>query len=107
MSIIPRRLFVLSSLFLVVLPLSARPLGAQELKAENVVLITTDGLRWEELFTGAEKALISREIGGVTDVKSIEAKFWRETPEERRAALMPFMWNTIAKEGQIFGNRLK
>ncbi len=107
MSIIPRRLFVLSSLFLVVLPLSARPLGAQELKTENVVLITTDGLRWEELFTGAEKALISREIGGVTDVKSIEAKFWRETPEERRAALMPFMWNTIAKEGQIFGNRLK
>lgn len=78
--------------------------SAADLKTRNVVLVTTDGLRWQELFTGAEKALISKQPGGVVDVKSIEAKFWRETPEERREALLPFFWKTIAREGQIYGN---
>ena len=54
--------------------------GAEDLKTRNVVLITTDGLRWQEVFAGAEKALINKQHGGVADVKSIEEKFWRETP---------------------------
>lgn len=77
---------------------------AQERKTENVILFMTDGLRWQEVFTGAEKALINKPDGGVTNVKAIEAQFWRETPEERRRELLPFFWNKIATEGQIFGN---
>lgn len=77
---------------------------AADLKTRNVVLITTDGLRWQEVFTGAEKALINKQYGGVGDVKGIEERFWRETPEERRAALLPFFWSKIAKEGQLYGN---
>ncbi len=80
---------------------------AAELKTKNVILITTDGFRWQELFTGAEKTLIDKEVGGVEHVKDIEQKFWRETPEERRQALMPFVWSKIASEGQIFGNVLE
>jgi len=83
------------------------PASAAELKTQNVVLITTDGLRWQEVFTGAEKALINKEHGGVADAKGIEARFWRETPEERRAALLPFFWQKIAREGQIYGNLLQ
>jgi hypothetical protein len=71
------------------------------------VLITTDGLRWQEVFTGAEKALINKQHGGVADVKGIEEKFWRENPDERRAALMPFFWSKIANDGQIYGNVTK
>src|SRR3546814_18020467 len=33
--------------------------GLQELKTENVFLITLDGLRWQELFSGADPALIA------------------------------------------------
>ena len=95
-----------SLLFAVVLAVSAIA-EAGDLKTQNVVLITTDGLRWQEVFTGAEKALLNKEHGGVSDVKSVEGKFWRDTPEERRAALLPFFWNKIAKEGQLYGNRLK
>lgn len=80
---------------------------AADLKTRNIVLITTDGLRWQEVFTGADKALINKPHGGVTDAKAIEERFWRETPEERRAALLPFFWKRIAKEGQIFGNLQK
>jgi arylsulfatase A-like enzyme len=43
----------------------------------------------------------------VANVKSIEEQFWRETPEERREALLPFFWSKIAREGQIYGNLTK
>src|SRR5690606_2089628 len=66
--------------------------------------VTTDGLRWQEVFTGAEKGLLHEEHGGVKSVKKTTARFWRETPEARRETLMPFLWNVVAKEGQIYGN---
>lgn len=93
-----------ASLLLTVLFVAATASHAADLKTKNVVLITTDGLRWQEVFTGAEKGLINKPQGGVADVKAIEEKFWRETAEERRSALLPFFWNKIAKEGQIYGN---
>lgn len=107
MSVIDHRSRSVSSLVVALLLLASTSLHAADLKTRNVVLITTDGLRWQEVFTGAEKALINKPNGGVTDVKGIEEKFWRETPEERRAALLPFVWNKIAKDGQIYGNLQK
>lgn len=80
---------------------------ANALKTRNVFLITTDGLRWEEVFTGAERTLMNKTNGGVANVKVLTNQFWRETPEARREALMPFMWNEIARRGQIFGNQHK
>ena len=81
--------------------------GAAPLKTENVVLIICDGLRWQEVFTGAEELLVSQRIGGVGNVTSLRKNFWRETPEARREALLPFIWTNIALHGQIFGNQLK
>lgn len=63
-----------------------------------VILITTDGLRWQEVFGGAEEALIG-------DDDDLRSEFWRETPEQRREALLPFLWSVVADEGQIFGDR--
>jgi hypothetical protein len=80
---------------------------AADLKTQNIFLFTTDGLRWQEVFTGAEKELISQEHGGVKNPEALEKQFWRETPEERRAALLPFFWNKIASEGQLYGNLTK
>lgn len=97
----------MSNLLAVALLSLACSADAADLKTRNIVLITTDGLRWQEVFTGAEKALINKQYGGVGDVKGIEERFWRETPEERRAALLPFFWSKIAKEGQIYGNLAK
>lgn len=107
MSVVGCRLLRGLSLLLVSLLLATTNAGAADLKTRNIVLITTDGLRWQEVFTGAEQALINKKQGGVADEKGIEARFWRESPEERRAALMPFFWSKIAREGQIYGNRLK
>ncbi len=76
--------------------------GAPETR--NVVVIVTDGFRWQEVFRGAETALVSEKPGGVEDVSATKAAFWRPTPGERREALLPFFWSVIAREGQIYGN---
>ena len=80
---------------------------AQPLKTQNIVLITTDGLRWQDVMTGADESLLSKEVGGVVNVPAVKAAFWRETPEKRREALLPFFWSTIAKHGQVYGNQAK
>jgi hypothetical protein len=81
--------------------------GAQASKTENIFLITVDGFRWQEVFGGAEGQLINEENGGVADTNRVRAAFWRETPEERRRALLPFFWEVIAQSGQIYGNTNK
>lgn len=106
-----RRLLVRSSaVAAVALALLAPALVAQArpaLRTRNVVLFVIDGMRWQEVFTGAERALISREPGGVRDTAALRRDFWRETPNARREALFPFLWGTVAKQGQVFGNRTK
>lgn len=72
-------------------------------KTENLILITLDGYRWQELFTGAEQRLICKEY--VSDSAAITKAFWFNTPGERREKLMPFMWTVVGKQGQIYGNR--
>ena len=75
-------------------------------KTQNVVLIVSDGLRWQEVFTGAEEDLLNDKAGGswVSD-EDLRKRYWRATPGERRAALLPFIWGTVAKQGQLLGNR--
>lgn len=89
-------LFALATLALV-------PLNAQS-ESPKVILITLDGLRWQELYTGADPALIAHKdyVGDTTELK---AAFWRETPEERRKALLPFIWSEVVTMGQLRGNR--
>ena len=72
-------------------------------KTENVFLITMDGFRWQEVFNGAEEQLMTKE-NGVWDTNRLRSWFWRETPEQRRSALLPFFWEIIAKQGQLYGN---
>ena len=78
---------------------------AQTPKTRNVILVMTDGLRWQEVFAGADAALMTKESGKVTDVPALKTAYWRDTLQARREALMPFLWNTIARQGQLFGNR--
>src|SRR5476649_2663027 len=77
-------------------------------KTKTVVLIVSDGLRWQEIFTGADPLLLDPKNGGSwMDQDALKAKFWRDSPEQRREVLFPFIWGTIAKQGQIFGNQNK
>jgi hypothetical protein len=75
---------------------------------QNVVLIVSDGLRWQEIFTGADPALLNDKEGGSwLALPELRKRYWRESVDARRAALFPFLWGTVAKQGQIYGNQLK
>lgn len=76
---------------------------AQETKTQNVIIVTLDGYRWQEVFQGVNEKIRTNEKY-VTDT-IVTAKFYDPSPEISRAKLMPFFWNTIAREGQLYGNR--
>ena len=75
--------------------------------ARNVLLVTIDGLRWQEVFRGADEAILNTEFGGIPEkeVAAARAAALGPTAGERRKKLMPFLWTEIALRGQIFGNR--
>ena len=76
-------------------------------KTTHVILVMTDGFRWQEFFQGAQENLMNKKYGSVEDVAALKKSYWRDTPEARREALLPFVWTVMAKQGQIFGNREK
>lgn len=77
---------------------------SEALKTRNVLLITVDGVRWQEVFGGADQTLLDKESGGIRDPEPVKARFQRETPQAQREVLMPFFWQTVAKQGAVFGN---
>lgn len=83
---------------------SAQP--AENHATQNVILVMTDGLRWQEVFRGADASLFRKKYK-VKDEAALRRAYWRDTAEARRQILMPFLWSTIAKHGQIYGNRDK
>jgi hypothetical protein len=74
-------------------------------KQANVFLITLDGVRWQDVFTGIDPVLLNSPYA--QDKELLTKKFVGNSAEENRTLLMPFFWNTIAKEGQLHGNRNK
>jgi hypothetical protein len=73
-------------------------------KTEHVVLVTLDGLRWQELFRGADSLLVD-DTGMVENPGSLLADFWHSDPQVRRTKLFPFVWGALAQQGQVYGNR--
>src|SRR5258706_1419243 len=77
-------------------------------KTQNVVLIVSDGLRWQEIFTGADPTLLNEKEGGSWLAEAdLRKRYWRPDVDARRALLFPFLWGTVAKQGQLFGNQTK
>lgn len=74
-------------------------------KAKNVIVFLMDGYRWRELFMGADSSILFDHRYNHEDSAWTVAKYWANTPEERRHKLMPFVWETIARQGRLYGNR--
>ena len=73
-------------------------------RTENLILVTLDGLRWQEVFGGADSALLRRRHPGFCGPARGPAPS-TAARAARRAALMPFVWGTVARQGQLYGNR--
>lgn len=82
--------------------------------ADNLVVVTIDGLRWQEVFRGLDHNLANNTefsaraeqleslFGTAENSTAGVAKEGSESPAEK---LMPFFHGTIAKQGQLYGNR--
>lgn len=70
--------------------------------APSVVVITLDGFRWQEMFTGANPEYFKKNSKG--EIDPVSQQYAGAAPADRRAKLMPFMWGVIAKQGQVFGD---
>jgi Sulfatase len=106
--IVIRRWIAAVALLTVSLPVVGQP--SQSRKTRNVIVIMSDGLRWQEVFGGADSTLlrkaasIGRADGNENASREMKSYSGRNS-NERRRALMPFLWSIVAQQGQLFGNR--
>jgi hypothetical protein len=79
-------------------------------KTKNVIVVMIDGMRWQEVFHGADPQLIKsvgpESLPAAKERAALADKTYsRATPAESRAAIFPFLWSEVAVHGQLFGNR--
>lgn len=75
-------------------------------RGPSVVLVMSDGLRWQEVFRGADESLLTpKNYFDNRSVDALKTRYLAATPEERRQRLMPFFWRELATHGQVFGDR--
>lgn len=96
-------------LLLFILQAACTPLpSAQGRRTERVVLVTLDGARWQEIFSGLDETILQSAFPRTPDVKTLPSlkAFGGATRAERRERLMPFLWGTlVTQQGFIAGDR--
>lgn len=95
---------------LVLLPMALAvlvPLGARQAPARNVILITLDGARHQEIFTGLDSDIVRAGLkeNETLEGSSLYQRYFAPTAEARRAKVMPFFWGEwMVSSGSIAGN---
>lgn len=99
---------------LVLLLACACPLAAAEptpapaattARQRNVILVIADGVRWQEVYRGADADMMTTANGVTRNREDLLRRFDADTTGARRAKLMPFLWSHVASTGQLHGNR--
>jgi hypothetical protein len=102
-----RRLFLVIAVVAAVVARPAPSTLAQPATTDNLILVTLDGARIEEMFGGLDLDVLRSTLD--TDQKVADSpvyrRFWARTPAARREKLMPFFWGTLMRRhGSIAGN---
>ncbi len=77
---------------------------AQTASRQNLVFVMIDGLRWQEVFRGADTELAAN-AAYMASPWADEARARFVDVADRRAALMPFVTGRIGAEGALIGDR--
>jgi len=95
---------------LIAIAIAAQPaltMRAQPATTDNLILITLDGARVEEMFGGLDLDVLRSTLEREQKVADspVHRRFWADTPAARREKLMPFFWGTLMRQhGSIAGN---
>ena len=76
----------------------------QPTKCENLVLVTLDGLRWQEVFGGIDTVLVNTKQF-TQNPKELYNRFFDSSISVKRSKLFPFLWSTLHNQGVLLGNR--
>jgi hypothetical protein len=71
--------------------------------AENLLIISIDGLRWQEVFQGIDPRIVELQSSELQ--QGLNKDFSADTEALKRQKLMPFLWQELVKKGLIIGNR--
>jgi hypothetical protein len=99
----------LLTLAVLCVPLTAAVLGQRSVGApgDNVILVTLDGARIQEMFGGLDPEVLRVTLAknAVLENNALYRAYWADTPEARRQKLMPFFWSILMRQhGSIAGN---
>jgi hypothetical protein len=92
---------------ILILALALAPTPSAQRLDHNVVLVTLDGARTDEMFGGLDLEVLRSRLDASARVEDqpIYKRFWAADPVARREKLMPFFWGTLMREhGSIAGN---
>ncbi len=78
--------------------------GVAQSPTDRVIVVTIDGMRWQEVFGGADRSLITGADGGVADTAFTLRQYWRDDRSARQRAAMPFLNTVVAKQGILLGD---
>lgn len=73
-------------------------------KVENIVIVTIDGVRWQEIFEGPDIKIINDEKY-TADPTLARLMYYDSSKLVSRKKLLPFFWNVIEQKGRLYGNR--
>ena len=91
--------------FIAILSAFALFIGARKDKDQKLVVVFYDGGRWQETFNGADPSQIDSATAKYP--AQTARKYVKGSAEANRAALMPFAWDYIYRNGLMIGNRQK
>jgi len=74
------------------------------LAAENVVLVTIDGLRWQELFSGLDTRL-TRNKEYTAEQELLLTRFGSDPATRSGHKIFPFLYSTMFEQGSYVGDR--
>lgn len=73
------------------------------LAADNLLLVTIDGLRWQEVFRGLDPSIVA--TTEQNHQATLFGPYEGDSAIQKREKLMPFLWQIVAKNGVLLGNR--
>jgi hypothetical protein len=104
-----RTLFAIAAASLILaFPSPQTDAQAPSARLDNLILITLDGARTEEIFGGLDASVLRTTLSATATLEEhpVYKRFHADTADERRKKLMPFFWgDLVVNHGSIAGNR--
>ena len=98
---------IMKKLFLILIPFllfnSCSELTNNKTNTPNIILITLDGVRWQEVFNGIDLELIENKKF-TKNSELLNQMFFDENQKIRQQKLLPFFGNYIDNYGLLIGN---